>query len=98
MTRSLRGLAATLALAVTCTAAADGDISLDLLPTPPQTEEVGDRLEPLVELGNDFLGQGTLGDGIELPTGAVWRPSLLVFGTLRSALQTWDDSRRTSSC
>jgi hypothetical protein len=59
-------------------------------PIPLQTEGFPQRPKPLVEAGEDFLGTGTLSQGIELPTGAVWQPSLLVFGTLRTALQTFD--------
>ena len=52
--------------------------------------ELPKRPEPVLELGNDFLGQGAVTGGIMLPTGAVWQPTLLVFGTLRTALQTYD--------
>lgn len=45
------------------------------------------RPKPIVEIGEPFLGTGTLNQGIRLPTGAVWQPAFLAFGTLRSALQ-----------
>ena len=48
------------------------------------------RPRPPIELGNKFLGTGTLSPGFTLPTGAVWQPSLLVFGTMRNVLQTQD--------
>jgi hypothetical protein len=48
------------------------------------------RPEPILEWGNDFLNPGNIGEGIEMPGGAVWQPSLLVFGTFRSALQSFD--------
>jgi hypothetical protein len=51
------------------------------------------RPRPLLEIGDPFQGQGFLNDGIELPTGAVWNPSILVFGTFRSALQVFDNGR-----
>ena len=54
-------------------------------------EDLPQRPKPLLELGDPFLGTGTLQSGFELPTGAVWQPSLLVFGTFRSALQNFDD-------
>jgi hypothetical protein len=49
------------------------------------------RPRPILELGNPFLGSGDIAAGIELPGGAVWQPSLLLFGTLRTAVQTFDD-------
>jgi hypothetical protein len=45
------------------------------------------RTAPLLEIGDPFQGQGEIGAGYELPTGAVWNPSLLFFGVYRSALQ-----------
>jgi hypothetical protein len=44
----------------------------------------------LLELGDKFLSEGKLSPGFELPTGAVWQPRLGVFGTLRTAVQTFD--------
>lgn len=49
--------------------------------------EIPNRPRPLIELGEPFLGTGTLGNGFKIPGGAVWQPSLLAFGTLRTALQ-----------
>ncbi len=43
-----------------------------------------------VELGCKFLGRGNLPKAIKLPTGAVWTPCLWVFGTFRSAFQTYE--------
>jgi len=50
-----------------------------------------ERPKPLVELGEPFLGTGTLDPGFELPTGAVWQPSFLVFGQVRAAVQSLDN-------
>ncbi|MBX2819764.1 MAG: hypothetical protein KTR29_08790 [Rhodothermaceae bacterium] len=50
--------------------------------------DLPDRPKPLLELGEPFLGTGTLKQGIRLPTGAVWQPAFLAFGTLRSAVQS----------
>lgn len=58
---------------------------------PPQVELVPERPRPLLELGDPFFGPGPLREGIELPGGAVWQPSFLVYGTLRTAAQTFDD-------
>ena len=52
--------------------------------------DLPERPKPLIELGEPFLGTGTLSPGFELPTGAVWQPSLLVFGTLRTAVQSFE--------
>lgn len=60
-------------------------------PIPLQLDKVPDRPRLLLELGDTFLGTGALGPEITLPTGAVWRPSLWVFGTLRTAVQTFDN-------
>ena len=57
-------------------------------PVPFQTPP--DRPPLLVEAGCKFLGPGDLPRGIELPTGAVWTPCLFVFGTFRTALQTYE--------
>lgn len=56
-----------------------------------QVESVAERPKFLLELGNPYLGTGRIKPGFELPTGAVWQPSLILFGTLRTALQTFND-------
>ncbi len=48
---------------------------------------VPERPRAILELGDPFLGTGTLGRGFTLPTGAVWQPSLLVYGTFLAAVQ-----------
>jgi hypothetical protein len=48
------------------------------------------RPHPILELGDGFLEPGPLQSGFELPGGAVWQPSLVVYGTYRTALQTFD--------
>ena len=68
---------------------------LSNIPLPLQVEDVPDRPTLLLELGEPFLGTGPLGPEVELPTGAVWRPSLWVFGTHRMAVQTFDDGDAT---
>ncbi len=60
---------------------------------PLQLEGFPQRPKPLLELGEPFLGTGTLKPGFQLPTGAVWQPSLLMFGTLRTAVQTIDQGQ-----
>lgn len=59
-------------------------------PAPLQLEDFPERPKPLLELGDKFLGPGNIQKGFTLPTGAVWHPSLWVFGNFRSAIQTID--------
>ena len=42
-----------------------------------------------LEFGSGFLESGPLKPGYELPGGAILQPSLLIFGTFRTALQTF---------
>ena len=58
---------------------------------PLQLDAVPDRPKPLLELGPPFLGTGRIGRGFRLPGGAVWRPSFVLFGGLRSGVSTIDD-------
>lgn len=57
-------------------------------------DSIPERPKPILELGNDFLGPGNIRPGWELPSGAVWQPSLVVFGTYRTALQTFYQNDR----
>jgi hypothetical protein len=59
----------------------------------PLDPTISERPRPLLELGEKFLGTGPLSKAFELPTGAVWQPSLVVYGTLRTAVQTFDDGK-----
>ncbi|MEM9441053.1 MAG: hypothetical protein AAGA73_11450, partial [Pseudomonadota bacterium] len=71
--------------------ASRGDTKINDKPTKFFTEgDIPERPALLIEWGENFLGEGNLQQGFELPTGAVWAPALWVFGTLRSALQTID--------
>ena len=60
-------------------------------PIPLKLEGFPQRPKPILELGAPFLGTGTLDPGFEMPGGAVWQPAFLVYGTYRTALQTFDD-------
>ena len=61
-------------------------------------EDLPSRNGPIVEAGPKFLSTGNISSGITLPTGAVWTPSLWVYGTFRSAVQAYeDDNGRTVS-
>jgi hypothetical protein len=50
-----------------------------------------------LELGAAFLGPGKLSGGIHLPTGAVWRPALWIFGTARTSVQSFDNGAARTS-
>ncbi len=55
------------------------------------------RPKPILELGHPFQAPGLLNPGFTVPGGAVWRPSLLVFGTYRTAVQAFDNGDTTVS-
>jgi hypothetical protein len=59
-------------------------------PVPLATNGFPQRPPPLIELGDHFLGNGNIQKGITLPTGEVISPNFWVFGTLRSAVDTFD--------
>lgn len=54
--------------------------AIGIQPIPP-------RPQLIVDLNDGFMSPGFLEQGIELPTGAIWRPSLWVFGQSRSGFQ-----------
>ena len=49
------------------------------------------RLKPILELGDPFLGNGLIRPGFKTPTGQMLQPSFLLFGTFRSAFQSFDN-------
>jgi hypothetical protein len=46
---------------------------------------------------NPFLGVGAINPGFETPFGAIWQPSLIIYGESRSALQVFDNGEREIS-
>lgn len=70
--------------------AASSELSTEPIPMKTE-EELPERTPPLIEIGPDFLGKGNLPEAIELPTGAVWTPALWVFGSYRTALNSFDN-------
>jgi len=56
---------------------------------PLALEDFPQRPAPLLELGNPFLNTGPISEGFEIPTGAVWQPSFMAWGTYRSAFQSF---------
>lgn len=57
---------------------------------PLQLDGFPERPKFIVEWGNPYLGTGNIDPGFELPTGAVWQPTLILFGTLRTAIQSFE--------
>ena len=55
---------------------------------PLQLDDFPRRPKPLLELGPPFLGTGRIGRGFTIPGGAVWTPSFVMFGTLRTGVGT----------
>jgi len=47
--------------------------------------------------GSPFLGRGEIDKGFETPTGAIWQPVFLLYGTYRTALQVFDGGRGGST-
>ena len=82
---------------VTLSAAESSELS-DERVDPDELDHMGVPAKPplTLALGNTFLGQGEI-FAFELPTGAVWQPSLLLFGTLRTAFQSFDNGRFTTT-
>ena len=66
-------------------------------PIPMQLDSVPERPTPIVEFGNPFLGKGPIDPGFKTWTGAVWQPALIIFGTYRSAFQSFDNGSTTST-
>jgi hypothetical protein len=60
----------------------DRVIPLDSFPQQP---------EPPLQIRTPFLETGPMSPPFELPTGAVWQPWLMAFGTVRTAVQTFDN-------
>ena len=81
-------LASVLALAATTPARAQSRLTDQVIPLDTTLTH---RPAPPIELGARFLDTGPLFGGFELPTGAVWQPSFIVFGSARTAVQTFDD-------
>ncbi len=86
--------AAVCSLGFSATASAGIYLGEDLPDEPSDylsDEELPSRNGPIVEAGPKFLSTGNISSGITLPTGAVWTPSLWVYGTFRSAVQAYED-------
>ena len=62
-----------------------------------KTEGYPSRPKPIIEWGPNYLGNGVITRGYELPGGAVWQPRLMVYGTYRGALQSFHQNNETAS-
>lgn len=58
---------------------------------PIGIQPLPERPPLIVELNEKFLAPGWLKQGIEIPTGAIWRPAFWVFGEYRTATQYFDN-------
>ncbi len=63
---------------------------------PIPLEDIPTRPRPLIEIGPKFLGTGNINQGFTLPTGAVWTPAFMLFGTIRTATQGIDNGVRNT--
>ena len=65
-------------------------------PVPmPTAEDLSGQAEPLIENDGGVDADGLPSSDIEVPTGAVWQPSLRIRGSQRIALLAIDGDRRT---
>lgn len=60
---------------------------------PIGIQPIPERPPLLLEFNEEYLSPGWLSQGVEMPTGAVWRPSFWVWGNFRSAIQTYEGQR-----
>jgi len=101
-TMTARGWSFSARLALACAACAaaltaraqmdttPSELSDQPIPLSPGTFPA--RPAPIIEIGQSpFLGSGYIAPGFVIPTGAVWQPDFILFGTLRSALQNFDN-------
>ncbi|MEM7395199.1 MAG: hypothetical protein AAF492_22940, partial [Verrucomicrobiota bacterium] len=84
---------------ITTTAFAGEHVSLRLSdePIPLLAEDQLDQPEPVFELGDSYLATGEVDKGFKLPTGAVWQPSFMAYGTFRTALQHFEEAGEATS-
>ena len=59
--------------------------------------DTGSRPALIYEGGDLFLGVGDLYEGFETPWGAIWQPQLWIFGTMRSAVQMFENGSANST-
>lgn len=59
-------------------------------PIPLVSEDEIQANPPLIQIGPGLLTTGEMETGFTLPTGAVWRPSLWIYGSFRSGVNSVD--------
>lgn len=83
-------LALTLVLLANGLQASESSRLSDKAPPFKTDEDLPKPTPPIIEIGDPFLGTGSLYPGFTIPTGAVWQPRFWVFGGYSTAVQTWD--------
>ena len=79
-----------------CLLHADHDIvTTELSDEPIGLNSIPPRPPLILEWNEQFFDSGWLEQGVVLPTGAVWRPSIWIFGQFRSAFQYQDATARS---
>ena len=71
------------------------DPHTELAEHPIGLQAIPERPPLVIETDEPFLSPGWLQEGIEIPTGAVWRPALWVFGTYRNGVNYFDNPSGT---
>ena len=71
------------------------EVSGDAIPL--QIANFPERPRPLMEIGDPLLETGPISKGFYLPSGAVWQPSVILFGTYRTAMQFFYDGDEHNS-
>lgn len=66
------------------------DPETELEDCPIGQQEIPERPPLIFEYNEFFLAPGWLAQGIEIPTGAVWRPSVWIFGQYRLGVNYYD--------
>ncbi len=73
------------------------EVKADLHQHPIPLQPIPRRPQLLIETDDEpFLAPGWLEQGIETPTGAIWRPALWVVGTYRTGINYFDNRSTTN--
>ena len=83
-------IAVAVVLVATCCAIVDARAASRLSDEATPLDKTIDRPRSLLEIGGPFLDTGPLSKGFEFPTGWVVQPQFLLFGSYRTAFQTFD--------
>lgn len=100
--KAVAGLTGSLMLMASPVLAADDDplrFTDEVIPfKSTAVRDIPQRPTPPIEIGDGFFKPGKIGNGFTMPGGAVWNPTLLAYGTYRTAIQSSYDGNgnRTS--